>query len=413
MPTLDTWAELEPAWWRVGPTWATIFQQPPEWKPEPAVLINGVDFSGSTIDQISIRRGRDSVYVEPTASYASVLLRSVGGSLAVNIGDELTVRINSATLTPITLFRGRVSDVEVSVQAASQPVARYRLTVVGPLAGANRRQVLADGRAVELDGARAEAAITEALGTANIDAAQFDGGVFSLAALDSEVGGYAALGIAQEAAASGGGVVYETREGLIAYADADRRATTLDENDFTVIGGEILDLGGMNASSSLSELANRIVLDWDDGTVIEEVPESISQFGLFVRRISTILENESDAEIRAIDLAQNLSVPVFKSDQFRLLLNNADLPLLDQLVFVEPNDGFSFRRLPAALGFTRLDAFVEGLEWRIDQFTVELGLFASDERLSVGLVYWGRVNETLEWGDVDAGLAWEDVGRLL
>jgi hypothetical protein len=281
------------------------------------------------------------------------------------------------------------------------------------LAGANRRQVLADGRAVELDGARAEAAITESLGTANIDAAQFDGGVFSLAALGTAVGGYAALGIAQEAAASGGGVVYETREGLIAYADADRRAATLQADDFTIVNASILDLGGMNASSSLSELANRIILDWDNGTVTEEVPESIAEFGLFVRRVSTILENETDAEVRAIELAQNLSVPVFKSDQFRLLLNNAELPLLDQLVRVEPNDGFSFRQLPNALGFNRLDAFVEGVEWRIDQFRVELGLFSSDERLSVGLVYWGRVTDTLEWGDVDAGLAWEDVGRTL
>jgi len=56
---------------------------------------------------------------------------------------------------------------------------------------------------------------------------------------------------------------------------------------------------------------------------------------------------------------------------------------------------------------------VEGVEWRIDPFVVELGLFASDERLSVGLVYWGRVTDTLEWGDVDAALEWRDVGRTL
>jgi hypothetical protein len=90
-----------------------------------------------------------------------------------------------------------------------------------------------------------------------------------------------------------------------------------------------------------------------------------------------------------------------------------DATLLDDLVVVEPNDGVDFVGLPPELGLTRLTAFVEGIEWRIDPFTVELGLFASDERLSVGGVWFGRVTDTLEWGDVDAGLEWQDVGRVL
>jgi hypothetical protein len=409
---MKTWADLEPAWNSVGNTWASIFE-PFVWKPEPAVLIGSQNFTGNTIGQITIRRGRDSVYVEPSASYASVNLISVSDPLPLEIGQELTVTLNDVQDVRNTLFRGRISDIDVSVTPGQSLVAGYRLTAVGPLAGANRRQVLAAGRAVEKDGERAEAAIVAALGTAIVAPGLFDPGVYDLAALDAEDGGYSALSIAQESAASGGGVVYETRDGLIAYADADRRAATLANDDFTTISGNILDPSGMNASSSLSELANTVVLDWDGGTVQETVQESVDQFGLFVRRVSTILNEESDAEIRARDLAQNLSVPAFKADVFRLLLNNANPGLLDLLVRVEPNDGMSFTGLPAVIGFTRLDSFVEGVEWRIDPFTVELGLFASDERLSVGVVYWGRVTETLEWEDVDAGLEWQNVGRLL
>jgi hypothetical protein len=408
----NTWTDLAPAWHAVGPTWAGIFEQF-VYKPEPAVLIDGQDFTGDTIGQITIRRGRDSVYVEPSASYAAVTLRSVGTALDLSIGSELTVTLNSATGAREPLFRGRISDVNVSITPASSLVGQYRLTAVGPLAGANRRQVLAGGRSVEKDGERAEAAIVDALGTAIIADALFDPGIFDLAALDSQDGGYSGLSIAQEAAASGGAVLYETRDGLIAYADTDRRAATLIADDFAVIPSAILDLDGMNTSSSLSELANRVLVDWDAGTVTEEVAESIAQFGLFVRRISTVLDKEGDAEVRAIELAQNLSVPVFKADVFRLLLNNAASPLLDLLLRVEPNDGVSFRQLPPVIGFTRLDAFVEGVEWSIDPFTVRLGLFASDERLSVGLVYWGRVDVALEWDDVDPALEWRNVGRTL
>jgi len=410
---MAVWSGLPNLWANLGPTWSGIFQPAPPWKPEPAVIVNSTNLTGNTIGNITIRRGRDSVYVEPSASYASVDLISVGEPLDLEVGSELAVTLNSSTGFRETLFRGRISDVNVSVVSASPVVGQYRVTAVGPLAGANRRQVLADGRTVEKDGERARAAIVEAFGTAIIAEALFDTGIFDLAELDPQTGGYSALSIAQEAGSSGAGVVYETRDGLIAYADTDRRAATLTADDFAVIPSSVLDLDGMNASSSLSELANRVLVDWDAGTVTEEITESITEFGLLVRRISTVLNSESDAEVRALELAQNLAVPVFKADVFRLLLNNLESPLLDVLLRVEPNDGVSFRDLPSAIGFTQLDAFVEGVEWRINPFTVELGLFASDERLSVGLVYWGRVDAALEWDDVDPALEWRNVGRTL
>jgi hypothetical protein len=431
---MSGWADLQPAWWQVGPTWATIFNGS-VYKPEPAVLINGQDFTGDTIGQITVRRGRDSVYVEPSASYASVTLRSIGQPIDVEVGQEVSITLNSFAGFRERLFRGFISDIQVEVRKASQVIAGYQLTVVGPLAIVNRRQVLASGRAEELDGERALAAILggaaqtwetqavdlewdDAVGvwndyTGDVDLAQFDDGVFTLAALGTADAGYRALGVAQEAAFSGGGVIYETRNGRIAYADAARRANTFAAGDFYPVPGAILDLDGMNASSALSEVANRVEVEWVGGVEQAEVRESVIKFGVLDRVFTTNLANQTDAQTRAEELVENLSLPVFKADQFRLLLNNADGPLLDRLVRVEPNDGVDFFGLPAALGFDRLVAFVEGIEWRIDPFTVELGLFASDERLSVGAVWFGRVTGTLEWGDVDADLEWQQVGRTL
>jgi len=418
------------SWANTSPTWSTM---PPVWVQ--AGISPTVNFTGNTINRITIRRGRDSVYVEPSASYASVDLISVGQPLNLSVGSRLKVTLNDSTGTPQTLFSGRVSDVEVQVTKATQPVAGYRLTAVGPLAGANRRQVLAAGRAEELDGERALAAIFDALapaweiqpndltwddsegswqdstGTVAVD--EFDSGVFSVSELPPADAGYSALSVAQEAASSGGGVLYENREGRVAYADANRRGLTLEAGDFVEVPADVLDLGGMRASSSLSEVATRVLVDWAGGTVESDVPEAFLSVGVFVRKLSTILANEIDAQTRANQEVQNLSQPVFKTDQFRLLLNNLEPALLDRLVVVEPNDGVDFVGLPEALGFTRLTAFVEGIEWSIDEFTVELGLFASDERLSVGGVWWGRVTDTLEWGDVDAGLEWQQVGRTL
>jgi hypothetical protein len=428
------WSDLQNAWWKVGPTWAGIFN-PETWRPDPAVFIGTSNFAGNTIGEIVIRRGRDSVYVEPAASYASVNLISVTDPLNITVGRPLQITVATTTGFRESLFRGRISDIEVQITPGTTKVAGYRLTAVGPLADANRRQVLAAGRAQELDGERALAAIlggvaqtwetqsaslewgdavgvwNDFIGDVAID--QFDDGVFDVSALPVADGGYSALGVAQESAASGGGVLYETRDGRIAYADASRRALTFAAGDFEEISGNILELDGMNASSALSEVSNRVQVEWAGGVETAEVRESIIQFGVLERTFRTVLAVEGDAQTRAEQLAQELSLPVFKTDVFTLLLNNADGPLRDRLVRVEPNDGVDFVGLPPALGFTRLTAFVEGVEWRIGQFTAELGLFTSDERLSVGSVWWGRVDDTLEWGNVDAALEWQDVGRTL
>ncbi len=431
----QTWADLATAWHAVGLTWAGIFDTPPAWQPEPSIRINGVDFTGDTVGTVTIRRGRDSVYVEPSASYASVNLRALNVAPQLQIGDRLIIRLNSVIGPPVTLFSGRISDVETQVVQARTTIGEFRLTAVGPLAGANRRQVLAAGRPVEKDGQRALAALFDALaqtwegvpidvtwddfegtweqsvGPISVD--KFDEGVFDVSALPAQDGGYSALQLAQQAAFSGNGVLYETREGRIAYADAERRAATLVEGDFANVPAAVISLDGMRASSSLSELANRVFVDWAGGVVTAEALDSQLEYGLFVRRLQTILENEQDAQRFADEKVDNFAFPVFKADQFRLLLNNLEGPLLDRLIRVEPNDGVDFTGLPNVLGFNRLQAFVEGVDWLIEQYRVELGLFASDERLSVGGVWWGRVTDTLEWGDVDAALEWQDVGRTL
>jgi hypothetical protein len=409
--------------------------EPPPWQPDPKVFIGGQDVTSLTNGAVTIRRGRDSVYVEPSASYAAVTLVSVSEPVQLRIGRRLTVTLNNTADVGETLFSGRISDVEVQVTPGTFDVAGYRLTAVGPLAGANRRQALAAGRSVELDGKRAFAAIIGALGptfeeqpldlawedaegawedyTGPVALGQFDEGVYSLAALNPADGGYSALQVAQEAAQSGGGVLYEDRFGRVAYADAARRATTLVAGDFADIPGGVLSVDGMNASSSLSELANRVIVQWDGGVVQADVPESAVEFGVFVRKVDTTLAFEADALVRAEELVQELSQPAFKADKFSLLMNNLTNLLLDRLIQVEPNDAVRFSGLPNALGFGELTAFVEGIEWQIDPYTVRLGLFASDERLSVGGVWFGRVTSTLEWGDVDADLEWQQVGRNL
>jgi hypothetical protein len=405
------------------------------WRPVPSVLLNGQEVASSAVGQVTVKRGRDSVYVEPSASYASVNFTSEQG-VPVTIGDRLTLRLADSVGTATTVFSGRVSDVDLQVvPVGSGTLAGYRVTAVGPLAGANRRQTLAAGRPVELDGARVLAALFGALSVTweefplgvafeDVDASwnsftgpiavdEIDPGVYDIAALGSADAGYAALGVVQDAAFSGDGVLYENRFGQIGYADAARRANTFASGTAIDVPVSALRADGLSASSSLSELANRAIVTYEGGVEQADIPESIVQFGLFVRRLDTQLTSQSEALNRAQRFVEEHSLPVFKADSFSLLLNSQTDSLRDELLTVEPNDLIVFDGMPAQFGFDRLTAFVEGIEWRFDDQTAEVRLFASDERLSVGGVWWGRVTDTLEWGDVDAGLEWQQVGRTL
>jgi hypothetical protein len=405
------------------------------WRPVPSVLLNGQEVSSSAVGQVTVKRGRDSVYVEPSASYASVNFRSESG-VPVTIGDRLTLRLADSVGTATTVFSGRVSDVDLQVvPVGSGTLAGYRVTAVGPLAGANRRQTLAGGRPVELDGARVLAALFGALSvtweefpldvafedaegswdsfTGPIAVDEIDPGVFNIAALGSADAGYAALGVVQEAAFSGDGVLYENRFGQVGYADAARRANTFASGTAIDVPVSALRADGLSASSSLSELANRAIVTYEGGVEQADIPESIVQFGLFVRRLDTQLTSQSEALNRAQRFVEEHSLPVFKADSFSLLLNSQTDSPRDELLTVEPNDLIVFDGMPPQFGFDRLTAFVEGIEWRFDDQTAEVRLFASDERLSVGGVWWGRVTDTLEWDDVDAQLEWQQVGRTL
>jgi hypothetical protein len=405
------------------------------WRPVPSVLLNGQEVSSSAVGQVTVRRGRDSVYVEPSASYASVNFTS-GAAVPVVIGDRLELRLADSVGTATSVFSGRVSDVDLQVvPVGGGTLAGYRVTAVGPLAGANRRQVLEGGRPVELDGERVLAALLAALGltweelplgvswddvegtwgqfTGPLALDEIDTGVYDIAALGSADAGYSALSVVQEAAFSGDGVLYENRFGQIGYADAARRGNTLAGGTAIEVPVASLKADGLSASSSLSELANRAVVTYEGGVEEAQIPESIVQFGLFVRRLDTSLTSQSQALNRAERFVEEHSLPVFKADSFSVLLNVLPDALRDRLLEVEPNDLIVFEGMPDQFGFDRLTAFVEGVEWRFDDQTAELRLFASDERLSVGGVWWGRVDGTLEWGDVDAGLEWQQVGRTL
>jgi hypothetical protein len=299
---------------------------------------------------------------------------------------------------------------------------------VGPLARLSRRVVLSAGRPAETDGDRITAAVGDGLSTAweeaagtwaeqdptvawedfdpDYDPTLIDPGVFNLVALDPADGGYTALEVAQAASRSGEGLLYETLDGLVGWDNADARGVA---GTGPTVGGDSILAYGVRTSSSASDLANRVTVSYPTGSVTSQDDDSILTYTAFDRRIDTDLADASAAGDRADMYVERHAWPTVNLGQIAVRLDAVDdNTLRDQLLTLRSGSPVRLEGLPATIGLTRLDGFVEGTTLRLERLRAELRLNVSDAALSRFAARWTTVDQTIAWEDVSATLTWAD-----
>jgi hypothetical protein len=407
------------------------------WSPNATVTIGGADYTDETIGSVSITRGRDTVYSDPPAGYARIqLLDYAGTGLPVDIAETLEVTVEDTAAAAVTVFSGYVTDISADIYDAGltgSPAATYTIVAVGPLARLSRRTVLAAGRPAETDSDRVTAAIESGLAITweeypaiawqDVDIATtwetvdpgydpdlIDTAVFDLSALAPADGGYSALEVATVASNSGDGLLYETLDGFIGWDNADARGQVTSYLD---IPASVIVAGGLRSSSSVSDLANRVTVDYDGGAETAQDSQSIIDYTLYERRISTTLANATNAGDRAETFVERHAYPAINLDSFTVRLDTlADNALIDELIEVRSGTAVNLTGLPATLGYTQVPGFVEGTTLTFDRYRAELRLAVSDATLSFGSIRWSAVPQSLAWEDVSATLTWEDARSL-
>ena len=402
------------------------------WSPDTTVTIEGVDFTGDTVGQVTIRRGRDTVYADPVAGYAVInLIDKDGSGFEIDPAVTVTVTIKDSTAGDVALFTGQVTDIERSLYTAGligDPASITTLTAVGPLARLSRRQVLAAGRPAEEDADRIRAALAEGLSLtweelpqdtwddfdptttwATIDPG-FDPdliapGLFDLIALDPQDGGYSAYQVVSAASASAQGVIYETGTGLVGWDNADSRG---DDPTYTNVPASIINAQGLLSSTSLSDIVNRVEVVYD--SQVEEFRDdtSIVTFGRYDRRIETLLANQAAALRYGEDYLLRHAFPLINLSTVSMRLDGLDDADADQLLAIDINTPVFLQSLPDTLRVNELPGFVEGLTWNIDAHRAQLILSVSDAALSVGDIRWSQLPAALTWNDLPATLTWQD-----
>jgi hypothetical protein len=403
---------------------------------DPKILINGVEYRSDTINGVTLTNGRTNVYEQPRAGYATITLVTPDNTFpSIEIDYKVVVQVDNSSGTPVTLWTGWVSDIETSLASFGGVgfLNQQRITAVGSLSKLNRRLVGFDGYSKEFDGDRVFDIIVQGAGIQwqnyepaidtwadvsgllqwqNVDLLIGDidrPGDFELVAYSG--GEASGLGLAQAAALSGLGVLYESPDGKINYADFTSRTDEVALNGFTAIDTDTILAAGLSSVSRLSDLANEVEVVYKNNQVeFDTNPTSIALYGLYAAKVNTLLENAADAEQRVEYYLETKAFPRTTLNQINLALHldQVSNTMRDELLPMEISKPISITGLPSAIYPGGFSGFVEGFTWTINRNELFLTLNVSEYALSQLAMNWLQVPPALDWADVNATLEWQE-----
>jgi hypothetical protein len=402
----------------------------------PQVLINDVEYRGEAIQGVTLTNGRTTVDEQPRAGFATInLVTPDNTNPNIEIDYKVVVKVDDSDGDDVTLWTGWVSDIQNSIVGfgSAGRLNQQTITAIGSLAKLNRRLVGADGYPKENDGDRVYEIIKEGAGITwaeyqpnddtwadvnallqwqnvdlligNIDRP----GDFELVAYSA--GATGALGLAQQAAQSGLGVLFECPEGRICYSDYTYRTDDVAANGFTTIDTDSILARGLSSVSRLSDLINEIKVTYKNNqTESDESATSIALYGRFASAVSTILENDFDAEQRAEYYIETRAFPRTRLNQITLALHLDQVSdaMRDSMLPMRVSEPVSITGLPSSIFPGTFAGFVEGFTWTINRNELFLTLNVSEYALSQLEMNWLQVPPTLEWQDVSATLEWQE-----
>lgn len=363
------------------------------------VTVGGVDLS-CLVDTVAIKHGRGETTGQPEASSVTIdFTVGPGAPLApgVDIGATITVHTTLAG-TAYRRFTGKVTDVSLGWDDAGEETPDTgigQIVGVGPLADYGRRVIGDVPFPQELDGARI-ARIFRLAGLV-LDPAFSDPGTVQI--IPRDVDARAALEVATDTAVSAGGLIWETREGEIRYADAEHRRGTqvsldLDACDVLVTPTWARNTGGMVNDLSITYGPQDTQAVYHDANAASKAKYGRYEYSATVE-LATLTDVVAAANLILVQnaypvwLLQALPIDVFGLTE----AETATLLGLDMHGLIRVSG------LPTA-GPTPVSvvAWVEGwsetLAWGVHEFEVWISDYC-------------RTSPPPRWNDVDPGLTWD------
>lgn len=408
--------------------------------PYPTVEIDGgLYYPDNTISRISVNVGRNNIYEQPKAGFTNVeLWTTADAALDIELSDNLIVRIKDSTGAYQKIFTGTISDINISIEQYGEisSIARYSITAVGILALLNKHITGGAGFAKEFDGTRVYNILSDAFlqswgevssaltwqivnplvtwdnwdGTnaalLNSLAAQIDvPGDYELTAYsDGETN---ALTLAQNAANSGRGILYEDAEGTLWYDSYSSRANLTP----LVLTADDLLASGLRQAAQWSEIVNDVTVTYGtNGSTNVGDPTSQELYGQLAGTRATQLHNLSDAQAQAQAFLESRAYARTYPENLTIPLHSPTVSnaTRDALISMKVSQAVSTTELPAVFG-TNFEGFVEGMRWDLDRYTAFLTLTCSAISETYPHAIWLQINPLTDWASYNASTKWQDL----
>jgi hypothetical protein len=405
--------------------------------PYPTVTINGsTTIPDNTLSGIQINMGRQDVLEQAGPGFATISFWTDGNSpLDIELSDKIEIKIAKGTTGTATIFTGIISDIIVTFDAFGEDgsIARYSVTAVGPLAQLNKR-LSAATYAEEKDGTRVYNILYDAFVTTwadlvgltswanapdGISWAQYDAEAAALVAglpadidtpgqytLIAYVGGETnALSLAQDAANSGRGVLWEAADGSIYYDDYAARALA---SPYALTANDVL-AGGLMVDAKWGEIYNYVDVIYATGTSSDENVSSQQLYGVLTGSKTTTLKNASDALAQATDYVKSRAFARVYPTEITVPLHSPTVSdaTRDQMALVYNGLYITCDDLPAVMG-GELKSFVEGWSWNLTRYTANLTLFLSEYAETYSRQVWLQVPQSTTWATYTNTVIWEN-----
>jgi hypothetical protein len=378
------------------------------WTPITTVTVSGTDYTGNAINIVRILRGRQNVNKSIQAAVATVtLLDTDGTGIIPAIGDTLTITLENSIAVAETIFAGQITDFTASLYDAgitNQPAAVTQIVAVSPLSQIARQKIFQTGRPVEFDGTRILTGLQEsnrksweetpgtwaAQTTSWQNAATFFDleqvdipGVFNFNPLDPNADGYAALATLDGIASNAFGVLYDTGDGRVGYADKNRRSNTSFASAISLAANQI-EANSLTVQSQLGDVTNVLTFTFPSGApaIYRRVP-SIQKYGRRQTTIATPLAGTSMTDPYANAVLNAREEPVADIGAVSVRLDNTNVTdaIRDALIVINVNEPIKLPNV-VTLQLASFEGFVEGIQFTIDPYTASISLYVSDKILS-------------------------------
>jgi hypothetical protein len=407
--------------------------------PNPVVTINGVVIPAETvINRISLNFGRNDIFTQPQPGYAGLeLWVDADFSLNVELSDPIFIDVEAAVTGTKRMFTGVISDIQIRLGGfgATGGYAIYTITALTALGTLNKRTAGEIGFPKQFEGDRIYDICYEAFITSWSELSatpwnllpisgswdSYEGTsitlVDDLATDVDQPGQYElhqyndgitnALTLAQEAAQSGRGILYERSDGSLHYDDFLKRLTY---TPISLSGNEIL-VDGLTTDAQWSEIVNEATVTYKANAEESWRDEQSTQlYGELYGTRATQLENLTDAYNQAFAFIEARAYPRMYPNTISVALHSPTVSdaIRDQLLDVFCGTPLSVTGLPSVFGIL-FQGFVENYTWEIREKEAFLTMGNSSLKESYPSIIWLQVEPALTWATYPPLVEWEDV----